>query len=188
MGAVYSSKPLDAGDDVSQNALAELLLHRDIEKFFHHEAALLDSWQYEQWLELLADDLVYWMPIRTDRAPGDEAKEFTQIGQCAFFDETKALLAQRVRKMRTGYCWAEEPRSRTRHMINGLRIIAERLDEVDTECNFLVYRSRLDEREDFWVGRRADTVRKINGRWLLAKRSLFLDHTLLHSQNMSVFF
>jgi len=31
----------------------------------------------------------------------------------AFFDDSKAMLTMRVRRLETGYAWAEEPPSRT---------------------------------------------------------------------------
>ena len=40
------------------------LLRLEIEDFLWDEAELLDDFRYEEWLDLLTDDLVYWMPIR----------------------------------------------------------------------------------------------------------------------------
>jgi 3-phenylpropionate/cinnamic acid dioxygenase small subunit len=37
----------------------ELLFRAEIEAFLYHEANLLDERCFAQWLELLADDLVY---------------------------------------------------------------------------------------------------------------------------------
>ena len=36
---------------------------REVEQFLYKEARLLDNRQFHQWLELLTDDLRYWMPI-----------------------------------------------------------------------------------------------------------------------------
>ena len=88
-----------------------LLLQHEVEQFYHREAALLDERRFEDWLELLADDLSYWMPVRETRAAGQEAGEFSRPGEGALFDETKALMIVRVRKLRTGFAWAEEPHS-----------------------------------------------------------------------------
>ena len=80
-----------------------LLLQHEVEQFYHREAALLDERRFEDWLELLADDLSYWMPVRETRAAGQEAGEFSRPGEGALFDETKALMIVRVRKLRTGF-------------------------------------------------------------------------------------
>lgn len=42
-------------------------LQADIADFYYLEADLLDERQYEAWLDLLADDIVYFMPISTLR-------------------------------------------------------------------------------------------------------------------------
>ena len=40
----------------------KMLLRFQAEEFLFAEADLLDSRQYDQWLELLAHDIHYWMP------------------------------------------------------------------------------------------------------------------------------
>jgi 3-phenylpropionate/cinnamic acid dioxygenase small subunit len=164
-------------------------LQYEIEQFFYSEADLLDRRQYWDWLELLTKDIEYWMPIRTTRAKGDEANEFAQPGQGAFFDDKRSHLEERVRKLDTGFSWAEDPPSRTRHMVSNVRIVDRPSDsELRVDCNFLIYRTRLARDEDIWVGRREDTLRRENGGWRIAKRHIFLDQVALGSKNLSIFF
>ena len=66
-----------------QEAMAQVLLQYEVEQFLYHEAALLDDRRFHEWLELLTDDVEYWMPIRSTRARGDEANEFTKLGEAA---------------------------------------------------------------------------------------------------------
>ncbi len=40
---------------------------REIEQFLYREARMLDNRQYHAWLDLLTDDVRYWMPVRTSR-------------------------------------------------------------------------------------------------------------------------
>jgi 3-phenylpropionate/cinnamic acid dioxygenase small subunit len=54
--------------------------------------------------------------------------------------------------------------------------------------NFIVYRTRLETDEDFFVGKRVDTLRKSEGGWKIAKRVMQLDQTVLNAKNLSVFF
>jgi 3-phenylpropionate/cinnamic acid dioxygenase small subunit len=128
------------------------------------------------------------MPVRTTRARGDEAREFAAPGEGAFFDETKDLIHKRILKLDTGYSWAEDPPSRTRHAFTNLRVVENNGDEVKIDCNFFVYRSRLAYDEDFWIGRREDTLRRAGQDWQIAKRHLFLDQVSLLSKNLSIFF
>lgn len=174
---------------VKRNTPEDILLQHEIEQFLYEEAALLDERRFHEWFELLADDLEYWMPVRTTRARGDEENEFAKPGETAFFDDTKETIETRIRKLDTGFSWSEDPPSRTRHLVNNVRIL-EKVSgsDVKVACNFMVYRSRLARDEDLWVGRREDTVRKVGGAWKLAKRHIFLDQVSLKSKNMSIFF
>jgi 3-phenylpropionate/cinnamic acid dioxygenase small subunit len=170
-------------------ALAQMLLQYEIEQFLYEEAALLDERRLWEWLDLLTDDIEYWMPIRSTRARGDESDEFTKLGEAAFFDENKAYLEERVRKLDTGFAWAEDPPSRTRHLVNNVRILGRpSASELLVTCNCVVYRTRLSTDEDLWVGRREDVLRHVGGAWKIARRHVFLDQVVLRSKNLSVFF
>ncbi|HUP07706.1 MAG TPA: 3-phenylpropionate/cinnamic acid dioxygenase subunit beta [Caldimonas sp.] len=170
-------------------SLQDVLLLHEVQQFLYHEAELLDGRRYEEWYGLLADDLEYWMPVRSTRARGDEANEFTKPGESAFFDETKELMAARVRKLQTPYSWAEDPPSRTRRILSNIRILEAATDgSVKASCNFLLYRSRLADDEDVWVGRREDTLRRAGERWQIVRRHIYLDQVSLGSKNLSIFF
>ncbi len=42
---------------------------REVEQFLYREARLLDERRFHEWLELFADDVRYWMPVRMSRYP-----------------------------------------------------------------------------------------------------------------------
>ena len=48
----------------------ELPSRQEVEELLYREAALLDEWRLEEWLELLTDDAVYQVPP-TDVPEGD---------------------------------------------------------------------------------------------------------------------
>jgi 3-phenylpropionate/cinnamic acid dioxygenase small subunit len=160
-----------------------------VEQFLYEEAALLDDRRFHEWLELFTDDIHYWMPLRRTVARGEEQREFTELNDQSYFDDDKATLTQRVDKFDTGFSWSEDPPSRTRHSVTNVRLRStERGDELLVLCNFTIYRSRLATEEDWWVGRREDTLRKVDGSWKIARRVIYLDQTLLRSKNLSSFF
>jgi 3-phenylpropionate/cinnamic acid dioxygenase small subunit len=166
---------------------ADMLQQYQIEQFLYYEAALLDARRFDEWFDLLADDLEYWMPVRTVRARDDVAHEFARPGQGAFFDDDKISMGQRVKKLTTGFSWAEDPPSRTRHHVTNVRVVEQRDGEVVISCNFLIYRSRLANEVDVWSGRREDTLRGGEGDYTIVKRHLFLDDVSLNSKNLSSF-
>jgi 3-phenylpropionate/cinnamic acid dioxygenase small subunit len=164
-------------------------LQHEVEQFLYEEAALLDERRFHDWLDLFTEDAHYWMPVRSTRARSEAEEEFTAEHENSYFDDDKATMARRVAKLDTGYSWAEEPPSRTRHLISNVRL-RERpgASTVGVTCNFIVYRSRLATDEDLWVGRREDTLRRVDGRWMIAARKIFLDQTVLKAKNLSTFF
>ena len=85
--------------------------------------------------------------------------------------------------------WAEDPPSRTRHMISNVEVEpGESEAEVKVYSNFLVYRSRAETEEDFYVGTRRDVLRRVEGGWKIARRRMVLDQAVLTAKNLSVFF
>jgi 3-phenylpropionate/cinnamic acid dioxygenase small subunit len=169
--------------------LAEAMqLQFEVEAFLNHEAHLLDSRRYQEWLELASDDIHYWMPIRRTTLSDDLDNEFTRPGDMAYFDDDKEYLSMRISRLLVGKAWAEDPPSRTRHMISNVRVVGVEGRDITVELNFHLYRTRLESEEDSWVGRRRDVLRREGDGFLLARRHIYLDQTTILSQNLSTIF
>ena len=174
---------------VESATLEQLLLVREIEEFLYHEADLLDDRQFESWLDLLTDDIRYWMPMRRNVKFDDQESENTrELQDMNWFDEGKETLTQRVRQILTGVHWAEEPLSRVSHMVSNVRLLHASPEEVQVKCRFLIYRNRQQDETDFFVGKREDTLRKVDGEWKIARRKVLLDQNVLLAKNLTVFF
>ena len=174
---------------------------REIEQFLYREARLLDTRRFHEWLELFAEDVRYWMAGRSNRYPRSSKaiaildperyveEDRTREDELAILDETKETLAARVARLDTGMAWAEDPPSRTRHLITNIEIEAgDSETELKVYSNFIVYRSRAETEEDFYVGAREDALRREGGGWKIARRRLVLDQNVLSAKNVSVFF
>jgi 3-phenylpropionate/cinnamic acid dioxygenase small subunit len=169
--------------------LEYLLLTREIEEFLYDEAELLDERQFEAWLDLLTEDIRYWMPMRRNVRFDDQARENTREQQdMNWFDEGKETLTQRVRQILTGVHWAEEPLSRVRHMVSNVRITSATPDRLEVQSRFLIYRNRQQDETDIFVGKREDTLKKVDGQWKIARRKILLDQNVLLAKNLTVFF
>ena len=179
---------------VANDPLAMLLLKQDVEAFLYHEANLLDDRRYEEWLDLLTDDVRYWVPMRRNVKFGELEREFTREGQdINWFDEGKTTLTQRVRQILTGVHWAEEPLSRLSHLVTNVEITevtpaAADAEEVSLRCRFIIYRNRVATETDILVGRREDKLRRLDGGWAIAQRQVFLDQNVLLAKNLTFFF
>lgn len=173
-----------SGMTLSQRAL----LQHEVEQFLYAEAALLDARKYREWLDLIADDIHYWMPIRRTVTSSDLDLEFTRPGDMAYFDDDRELLEMRVKKLEAGSAWSEDPPSRARHFVSNVRILSVAADEIAVEVAFLLRRTRLNSELSEWFGRREDLLRRVEGGFRLARRHIFLDQTVIAATNMSTLF
>jgi len=177
-------------DAAQQATLEQLLLHFDIESFLYKEAELLDERRFDEWLDLIAEDIHYFMPMRRNVKFGEQERENTSDdSEISWFDEGKVTLTGRVRQINTGLHWAEEPLSRVCHVVSNVQILGVRGDEVTVKSRFIVYRNRLQEETDFFVGKREDVLRRDPATgWKVAKRKILLDQNVLLAKNVTVFF
>jgi len=167
-----------------------MLLEREIERFLYHEAELLDERKFSEWIELIADDIHYHVPQRRNVKFGEQQRENSDPeSEISWFDEGKATLAGRVRQINTGLHWAEEPLSRVCHLVTNVEVLAVQGDEVKVKSRFIVYRNRLQDEVDLFVGKRDDTLRRDSETgWKIAKRTVILDQNVLLAKNITVFF
>jgi 3-phenylpropionate/cinnamic acid dioxygenase small subunit len=176
----------------SPSRLAYLSLMREVEDLLYLEADLLDERHYEEWLDLLTDDIVYWMPMRKNVPWEERDRDITSEDDVAWIRDDKTTLAKRVRQIMTGIHWAEEPLSRVSHLFTNIRLADTPESLVDKpeftiKCRFFVYRNRLETETDFLVGRREDLLRRVDGRLKFARRKIVLEQSVLMAKNLTVF-
>lgn len=184
IAALGHSKPV-VGD-----RMGRLVLVRDIEEFLFHEADLLDTRRFSDWLDLLADDIRYFMPLQRNVRFSEQSRARTVEGQdINWYDEDKFTLEQRVRQIESGLHWAEEPLSRTSHMVSNVRLVRQSDDgqEYQVDLRFLVYRNRLESETDIFIGKRQDTLRRAGDSWKIARRVVELDQSVLLAKNLTFF-
>jgi biphenyl 2,3-dioxygenase subunit beta len=170
---------------------APLELHHEIEQFLYYEARLLDDRRWDDWYALLAEDIHYVMPTRYNRLRREADKEFAEPGGTYHFDETKHSLGQRIKRLKSSTAWAEDPPSRTRHFVSNIVVhAAANPDEYEVQCCYLLYRARLEREVETFAGMRHDLLRRSSAptRWLIARRAIVLDQTVVLARNMSFFF
>jgi 3-phenylpropionate/cinnamic acid dioxygenase small subunit len=174
---------------------------REVERFLYREARLLDERQFYDWLALLTDDIHYWAATRSNRYPRrskaisilDPTRyvedDLPRADELAILDETKTTLSMRVARLDTGMAWAEDPPSRTRHLISNIEVAqGVGTGELEAFSNFIVYRTRGETEQDFYIGTRRDVLRRADGGLKIAARRVTLDQNVLLAKNVSVFF
>ncbi len=176
-------------------ASADLMsVHWEIEQFLYCEAELLDERRFDEWYELLADDLTYLLPVRANVYPADVKNRTPDSAGYGgdFFAEHKDGMALRVKKALSGRDHIERPASKLRHLVTNVRVraIDDSEDSFKARSSFLIYRMRHGEHEDFYVGRRDDVLRRDDNPfgWQIVERTITLDQTVLLGGGIGFFF
>ncbi|MFJ3673850.1 3-phenylpropionate/cinnamic acid dioxygenase subunit beta [Streptomyces sp. NPDC090106] len=175
----------------SSTTSVSLEVQRDIEQFLFEEADVLDAWQFRDWLGMLAEDIHYWAPVRTNRTYRERALEIAAPGESAYFDEDFEELKQRVDRLYTRMAWAEDPPSRTRKLVTNIRVAETDDPAVFTvRSSFINHRSRAERDQDYIVGRRDDIIRRAHNGFgfEIAKRTVLFDVAVLTVKNLSNFY
>ncbi|PBC77072.1 3-phenylpropionate/cinnamic acid dioxygenase small subunit [Streptomyces sp. TLI_235] len=188
--SIHPPEPTTSALGASAVSDEDIRLHFEVQHLYAVEAQLLDQHRYADWLELFAEDLHYWAPVRTNRLRRQQSLANGSPGEVAIFDETKASLTWRIRRFDSGMAWAEDPPSRTRHLITNVTVRhGTDAGEYIAESAFLCYRNRLEREVDVYAGSRTDLLRRDpeDGRLLIARRTILLDQNVLLAKNISTF-
>jgi 3-phenylpropionate/cinnamic acid dioxygenase small subunit len=153
----------------------------EVDQLLYHEAYLLDSCQFRDWLELLAPDVRYWAPVRAELQLDQE--NASEASRLPLFDETKASLTLRIDRLATGLAWIENPTTRSRRLISNIAAEAGADGLVRVRSYFMLLRSRGLSDETTMVGCREDKWLR-SDKWLLRERKILIDHCRV--ENMSL--
>src|SRR6202008_3215068 len=137
-----------------------------VEDFLYAEAALLDAWRLDDWLQLFDEDAKYEVPCN-DAPDGDPARDLMLI------DDNYTRLTARVARLNSRHAHREFPHSRTNHQVFNVRIDLLRSD-VSVNASFAVWRFRAG-RSSCYVGRYRSRLRQSDGGFRIASKRAELD-------------
>ena len=137
------------------------------EDFLFREAALLDAWRLDEWVDLFTDDARYVVPS-TDLPEGDPARDLV------FIDDDIVRLRARVARLNSRHSHRESPRSRTRRFVSNVRVEETGAGELRVSANVLVYRFRSGDGAPY-VGTIEYLLRRKGGDLRIAYRRAVLD-------------
>ncbi|WP_283136824.1 3-phenylpropionate/cinnamic acid dioxygenase subunit beta [Rhizohabitans arisaemae] len=171
-----TGRPLPFGDE----------RHLQAHEWLVDESYLLSAQKYEEWLDLLTEDVHYLMPVRVTTALGSG---FDTSPGMAHFDEDKYSLSRRVARFLTEHAWTEDPPSRLRHYVTNVRTFAtDDPEHIVVESAILLFRSRGDVQESALVSAgREDLLRADGDGRRLARRTIMADESVIRMQNLAIF-
>jgi benzoate/toluate 1,2-dioxygenase beta subunit len=145
---------------------------RELEAFLFLEARLADESRYEEWEALVTEDVHYWVP--NGRADYDPATRLSYI------NDNRSRLGTRLRQLGTGVRHAQTPPSPMRRTLANIEIVARdtRADEVLVAANQVVYEVAAQSTGELrlWPSRVTYRLRRVEGRWRMAAKTVELVH------------
>ena len=148
--------------------MAAPVTRSDVEDLLFREAALLDEWKLEEWLTMLTPDASYHIPPN-DHPDGDPKNTLFILA------DDIVRIRERIKRLMSPECHAEYPHSRTRRMINNVRIVSDDGDLVTVAANFVCYRYRRYERIREYVGAYRYVLRREGNGLLIKERRVIID-------------
>jgi Ring hydroxylating beta subunit len=135
----------------------------------YDEAAALDEQRFDDWVAMLAEDLLYTAPIRLTRTGANKDRDVMRtMGH--FDDDYNSIL------MRTG-------------RLTNVRVgEADAADEYEVVSYLNVERSRFDSpHNERTTCERRDVWRLVDGRYKLSRREIIVDQSTLSMSNFAIF-
>ena len=116
---------------------------RAVEEFLYRQAELLDRKQWQSFLDLFADDGVYWIPA--------EPHHTTWKGVPSIFAEDKDLMALRMKRLQHPRAWSQRTSWGTNHVIGNVLVdpASIRSDELVVRSRFHMMECRRDDVRHF---------------------------------------
>jgi len=159
----------------------------EVYDFLVDEATLLDNNHLEEWAQLLAEDLVYRIPVRRILSRG-QGPPFDPV--MAHLDDDHAAMTTRIRRLRSKAAWVEDPPSIVRRFLTNVRVTAaESPSEVWVQSYVLALRSQWTKAQfDIISMERQDLLRRKADSFEIARRTVYVDQSSLETSNLPLFF
>jgi len=161
---------------------------RGLERFYFHEARLLDNRLYQQWLGLVSEDIKYIMPARTNplvnnRERGNEGMisverelEGADSMGCPLREETYIHLMVRVERAFKVNSWSENPPARTRRIVGNIELMEREGADLAVLSNFHLYYTRPGHENFLYCGQRRDTLEQQGEGLRIKRREVVMDY------------
>jgi 3-phenylpropionate/cinnamic acid dioxygenase small subunit len=130
------------------------------EQFLFHEAQLLDTQRFEEWLALFTEDATYWVPLEQNQKDPHETSSL-------IYDD-RTLLELRVKQFRHPRAHARAPLARTIHQVGNVVV-----NDLVVTSTLTVIEFR-NEKQRLWAGLVEHQLRRERDSWRIARKRIDL--------------
>ena len=135
--ARYRAQPLPA----RSAAAIDAELQGQVEQFLFYQSELLDTKNWQAYIDLFADGGVYWMPARPEQTEW--------LDSPSIFAEDKELMTVRMGRIIHPNAWSQAPLWETSHLVGNVVIEAAADTRVHVRSRFQVLELRRDTLRSF---------------------------------------
>jgi 3-phenylpropionate/cinnamic acid dioxygenase small subunit len=116
-------------------------LQGQVEQFLFYQSELLDTKNWQAYIDLFADEGVYWMPARPEQTEW--------LDSPSIFAEDKELMTVRMGRIIHPNAWSQAPLWETSHLVGNVVIEAAADTRVHVRSRFQVLELRRDTLRSF---------------------------------------
>jgi benzoate/toluate 1,2-dioxygenase beta subunit len=150
-----------------------------VEDFLYHEARLLDTQRYEEWLELFTDDATYWVPLEHNQKDPFETS--------SIIHDDRTLLELRVKQARHPRAHARLPLARTVHQVSNIITLNEDSNAVHVASTLQLVEWR-QEKQRVWGALVEHRLRRVDGGFRIAHKRVDLVNSQAELDGIAVLF
>jgi 3-phenylpropionate/cinnamic acid dioxygenase small subunit len=126
-------------------------LQREVEQFLYRQAELLDGKHWQAFIDLFADDGVYWMPVTLEQTEWE--------GSPSIFAEDKLMMEIRKGRVSHPNAWSQAPMWETNHLVSHVAVESDRGGTLQVRSRFHLMELRRDSVRHFGGSYRHTLVR-----------------------------
>jgi 3-phenylpropionate/cinnamic acid dioxygenase small subunit len=137
------------------SAAAATDVQREVEQFLYRQAELLDGKHWQAFIDLFADDGVYWMPVTREQTEWE--------GSPSIFAEDKLMMEIRKGRVSHPNAWSQAPMWETNHIVSHVAVESVTPTTIEVRSRFHMMELRRDALRHFGGSYRHTLVRDGQG-------------------------
>lgn len=137
---LHNGRPLPARGALVDSTHTASMQQR-VEQFLFHQSELLDEKQWGAYIDLFAEDGVYWMPVTPDQTEWMDSP--------SIFAEDKRMMEIRMGRVTHPNAWSQAPQWGTSHLLGNVVIESVSETEIAVRSRFQMMELRRDATRHF---------------------------------------
>jgi 3-phenylpropionate/cinnamic acid dioxygenase small subunit len=132
---------VNSAASATASVMADAILKEQVEQFLFLQSELLDNKNWQGFIDLFADDGVYWMPVLPEQSDWRS--------EASIFAEDKLMMEVRMGRVTHPTAWSQAPMWMTNHLVGNIAIESVSPSLVVVRSRFHLMELRRDQVRHF---------------------------------------